>query len=451
MAIKEIKDERYKGSEIEFGYRKSKNRGSSIVSFNSYPKDIGHIGHFQTNGSKMYVDLNLIEYATPECRTLAELVEHEIAGEELASEAYGGEIISLHKRSISPELNNSTGAHENYSTTIDVANNQDPIITYSLATHLATRTVFTGAGKNKKDSISPGQKMMEIYHFRGRGSSSDKALINTKMEHHTENGSLYKRLHVICGDANISPWAIYMKFGTTSLVLRLLEEKEDLNGLILKNPLGSARDIADSIEAMNIPREIFNSKKKFTALDIQESMAEKAQALSERIELPREEAGLIKEWFGIIHALKRYISTGDPQPEMKQLDWYTKIELIKKAEDRQKGVLSPIQRRLFDLKYDQVPDGLGYSLRKTRFSAYTPDRERIIYAKQYPPEGRAKLRGTLITKALANIQSDVAPHSAYHTDWEIFLRNSPYKKIDLPLTTYSNEEIEQITAGFFDL
>src|SRR5690606_39301758 len=51
----------------------------------------------------------------------------------------------------------------------------------------------------------------------------NRPIINTRDEPHAD-AERYRRLHVIVGDANLLEAATYLKLGTTSLVLWLLEQ-----------------------------------------------------------------------------------------------------------------------------------------------------------------------------------------------------------------------------------
>ena len=49
-----------------------------------------------------------------------------------------------------------------------------------------------------------------------------RPIINTRDEPHANN-EIYRRLHVIVGDSNMSEFSIYLKIGITSLVLKLIQ------------------------------------------------------------------------------------------------------------------------------------------------------------------------------------------------------------------------------------
>ncbi len=388
MKREQVANRRY-GSEIEYGYLLTK--GVDHDSFHPGWKtpDITSIGTFLQNGGRLYPDEELIEYSTPECPTLEELVLHEVAGERMVHEAYGGasEILSIHKRGIVPKGGYTTGAHENYSTRIrllyESANDS------AFDTHLAARTIFTGAGSLQPSRYVLGQKIRndKKWHFRTQRSDA-------------EGGP--DRLELLCGDPNISLWALKMKFGTTSLVLRLLEQGVDLSDLALANPKQAAIAVAGKAENMSKPLKLASGKT-MSALNLEEEFAGRAAMLPERFDIPQDEQDLIPDWFSITDSLRRYSETGETSEDMKQIDWYTKQERIDRVMTSRREREADPERDYYvglayELQYDQVPNGFGVKLRQEgkRFAPHAPSEEQIVKARTTPPKGRPKLRGAVI-------------------------------------------------------
>jgi proteasome accessory factor A len=56
----------------------------------------------------------------------------------------------------------------------------------------------------------------------GLETTLKRPIINTRDEPHAD-AHKYRRLHVILGDANLSETSTYLKLGTTSLVLSMIE------------------------------------------------------------------------------------------------------------------------------------------------------------------------------------------------------------------------------------
>ena len=447
---------RFYGSETEYSY--TVDIGKSVhISPTRYPK-VAHFAQYLENGGRLYKDAgDVLEYATPECKKIEELVVHEIAGEQLVWEAYGNpdtRINTLHKRSLSPVHGRkdgdikSFGAHENYSTTVDVRVGGAERYKDVLASHFATRTIFIGAGKSMNDTFAIGQKVLDLTQVEGLGTTASKALVNTRDEPHggCDEKSPLKRLHVTSGDANISPWAIRMKFGTTSLVLRLLEDENlsYLKDVRLHNPLTSAKKVARSIEGMIFPL-LLSSGKTATALNIQEIFIEKAETLSRNQDLPAEEVEVLKEWQSAVNALRKYHETGESQPEMNQMDWYAKKRIIEMKNEKNGGI-SVYQRESYDLLYDAIPQGYGVKLRDRTFATFTPKEEQVEHAKTTPPEGRAKLRGEF-ARALYENKCE-SNFKSFAINWDRVTLEGQMADFGDVLSDFSNEEIAQKVHEF---
>lgn len=384
------------GSEVEYGYTGALSPDAGLPPHHTlYPPKMPHFSDFLPNGARMYIDVGLPEYATPECIGLDELVAHELAGEELIWEAYSQhpDIYTLHKRSISTRGRATTGSHENYGTYSDILKGRGRI--NALATHFATRTIFAGAGYLHDGKMRIGQKVQHIRAEYGEEPTSNKALVNSRNEPH--GASPNARLHVVCGDANISPWALRMKFGTTSLVLRLLENQIDLEEIALESPVEAAQMVGRGYPNMLNGLRL-KTGNYLTALDIQEVLAGKTQDLSKAIELPEDELQVLADWHKVIAALRKYTTSNEPSSILKQIDWYTKLELVQ-AYARKNAYPSIHTIQALDLHYDQTSGALVRKLRGGRFKEYTPSFVSIEEAKHSPPNGRAQKRGAIVLRA----------------------------------------------------
>ena len=194
---------------------------------------------FLSNGGLIYKDMGAPEYCTPECPSPRDLVIFDKAGELIVQElarkvsVLSDCNISIYKK-CSDSFGNTSGCHENYS--IDptlfstLTNGQPDNPTIALwTTFLAIRQVLVGGGKVGSEfndvpcPFQMSQRADFIVAFRNNNTLSDRPVIQTRDEA-LANGNLVKRLHVICGDANLCEPAILMKGGLTSLVLMALED-----------------------------------------------------------------------------------------------------------------------------------------------------------------------------------------------------------------------------------
>ena len=124
---------------------------------------------------------------------------------------------------------NSYGCHENYLMDRPVPFGR--IVTHATP-HFVTRQIFTGAGKVGSEAPGitiddvPFQLTQRADFFEeevGLETTLKRPIVNTRDEPHSD-AQKYRRLHVIVGDANLSEVATFLKVGTTSLVLAMIED-----------------------------------------------------------------------------------------------------------------------------------------------------------------------------------------------------------------------------------
>jgi hypothetical protein len=83
-----------------------------------------------------------------------------------------------------------------------------------------------------------------IPRIRPAGETTLKRpIINTRDEPHADPEK-YRRLHVIIGDANMSEISSYLKLGTTSLVLAMIEDRFLGSDLAVESPVAELRAIS---------------------------------------------------------------------------------------------------------------------------------------------------------------------------------------------------------------
>src|ERR1700753_4365498 len=167
--------------------------------------DNGRANVILTNGARLYVDHAHPEYSSPEVTNPRDAVVWDKAGEWIMAEASrraaeipGTAPINLYKNN-TDNKGASYGSHENYlmARTTPFAD-----IVRDLTPFFVSRQVVGGAGR-----VGPGQA----------GPSPG-------FEPHADP-ERYRRLHVIIGDANLSEVSMYLKMGTTSLVLAMIEDR----------------------------------------------------------------------------------------------------------------------------------------------------------------------------------------------------------------------------------
>src|SRR5262249_22911159 len=91
------------------------------------------------------------------------------------------------------------------------------------------------------------QRAEHIWEGVSSATTRSRPIINTRDEPHAD-AERYRRLHVIVGDSNMSEYTTFLKVGTTSIMLRMLEEESRAwRDLSLENPLRALREISHDI------------------------------------------------------------------------------------------------------------------------------------------------------------------------------------------------------------
>jgi proteasome accessory factor A len=106
-------------------------------------------GGFLFNGGRVYIDMGHLEYCTPECTSLLDLLRYDRAGDALALQAVkalglGGEVNFI-RNNIDHYTGATFGCHENYLVRRTAPLTETNVL--SLLTFLTLRLLFTGAGR----------------------------------------------------------------------------------------------------------------------------------------------------------------------------------------------------------------------------------------------------------------------------------------------------------------
>src|SRR5437868_4075678 len=234
--------------------------GTIDLHYRDYEEPPGN-GGFLLNGGRLYLDMGHIEYASPECLHLHDLVTYELAGDDLLQSsliALGAEDrVSFIKNNVDHHTGATFGCHENYLMKREAQ--FTPPILGTLLTFLATRQIFTGSGRVGQSNplafdFEPPQPETHVnFQLRQRADhivndiyqwvQFNRAIINARDEPLADYRK-YRRLHLLIGDSNMSPYANALKIGTTACVLSLLEEGRLPRNLILVDAVQSTRDIS---------------------------------------------------------------------------------------------------------------------------------------------------------------------------------------------------------------
>jgi proteasome accessory factor A len=377
-------------------------------------EDLGLANVILTNGARLYVDHAHPEYSTPEVTNPRDLVCWDKAGERVMAEAARRAATIPSAGNIHLYKNNtdnkgaSYGAHENY-----LMRRQTPFA--DIVTHLTpffvTRQIVCGAGRVGigQDGSQPGFQLSQRADFFevevGLETTLKRPIINTRDEPHAD-ADKYRRLHVIIGDANLSEISTYLKVGTTSLVLSMIEEKVLSADLGIADPVTELKAVSHDPGLTHLLR--LRDGRKLTALDLQWAYYERAAAFVESrygSDLDEVTADVLARWEAVLDQLGR-----DPAELADQLDWVAKLRLLEGYRERERLGWAAHKLQLVDLQYSDVrPEkGLYHRLVSRGAMQTLLDGETTRTAMANPPEDtRAYFRG----RCLAQYASEVVAAS----------------------------------------
>jgi proteasome accessory factor A len=364
---------------------------------------------FLENGARLYLDVGSHpEYATPECDSIRELVAHDKAGERILEVLVNSAEARLHEEGIrgrvflfknnTDSANNSYGCHENYLT-----GRGDHLAHYTsvLIPFFVTRQIYAGAGKvlptARNTIFAMAQRSEHIWEGVSSATTRSRPIINTRDEPHAD-AELYRRLHVIVGDSNMSEYATFLKIGAAAILLRLVEDPSVvLRDLTLEHPVRAIREISHDLTCRKLVRLV--NGREVSALDIQREYLDRALRYRDNKGLPAEESLALDMWEYVMTGLER-----DPLSLDRELDWVMKYHLVESYRDKHNLEWSDPKLALIDLQYHDVSRQRSLFERLVRRDV--PRRmvtdEEIENAAESPPQTtRAKLRGDFIRQAKA--------------------------------------------------
>ena len=283
------------------------------------------------------------------------------------------------------------------------------------------------------------QRADHIWEGLSSATTRSRPIINTRDEPHAD-AELYRRLHVIVGDSNMSEMTTMLKVGIVDLVLRMLEGGVVMRDMSLENPIRSIREISHDSTCKTEVK--LSTGRDLTAIQIQSEYFEKASAFADSRGLREDPVHrrVLDLWEKSLIALE----AGDPDSLDRDLDWVIKKKLIDRYMDKHDLPLGSPRIAQIDLAYHDITRnrGLFYLLeRRGMVNRISKDLE-VFEAKSIPPQNtRAKLRGDFIKSAQEN-------HRDYTVDWVHLKLNDQAQRTVLckdPFTAV-DERVERLIA-----
>ena len=367
-------------------------------------EDLGLANIILTNGARLYVDHAHPEYSTPECTNPRDVVKWEKAGDQIildasrfASAVPGAAPLLLYKNN-TDNKGASYGSHENY-----LMRRSTPFadIVRHLTPFFVSRQVVCGAGRvgvgqdGREDGFQLSQRADYFEVEVGLETTLKRPIINTRDEPHADPDK-YRRLHVIIGDANLAEISTYLKVGTTSLVLAMIEDRFVTGSLAVDQPVRSLHAVSHDPSLRHL---LTVDGRTLTAVQLQMEYLDLAKKYVEDrygADADAQTTDVLARWESVLDRLET-----DPFLCARELDWVAKLQLLNQFRDRDGLDWDDAKLQLIDLQYSDVrPDkGLYHRLvRLDRMDRLITDEE-VSAAMHHPPEDtRAYFRGRCLEK-----------------------------------------------------
>src|SRR6266508_915149 len=380
--------------------------GTIDLHYRDYEEPPGN-GGFLLNGGRLYLDMGHIEYASPECLHLHDLVTYELAGDDLLQSslvALGAEDrVSFIKNNVDHHTGATFGCHENY------LMKREAQVNFQLS--------------QRADHI-----VNDIYQW----VQFNRAIINARDEPLADYRK-YRRLHLLIGDSNMSPYATALKIGTTACVLSLLEDGRLPRNLVLADAVQSTRDISrDPTQQWIVHLE---NGKTIGALDVQWEFHHLAQKYLRNSSA--ETNWLLENWGFVLEAI-----ANNHQALIGGVDWITKKWLLEAFVESEGLSWDDPWLQSIDLEYHNIDPlcGLFFAVTPGKRIAEWNNNVRRSSATHVPP---ANTRASGRARAVAFFQDCNSP---YVINWDsIACDNRDFLVMGDPFQTY-NEEVEQFLA-----
>ncbi len=344
------------------------------------------------NGAQIYLDCDKhYEVATPEC-TPDNISLYDAALSKSICEISPHHHALVYKNSIDDRLK-TFGCHENYRVHHPLVHGKEleQLIFQKLGAFFVTRILFSGAGHLYEGKYYMSQQALGNAHLATtRTPSFYTSRLN---EPFSEKGI---RFHYTGGEANLSEIANYLKIGTTSLLLTLIES----DASFFKDISNNADTCAKLWMELNQETNLFVKQEKTPiiekAIEIQKYYQSCAQTFFDQ-NLHLKDAwtdDILVRWKNVLQQIK----TRSPIIK-RQVDWAIKHALIKSYAQQEQLELSDKRIEKASRHYHLLrPEGAYYVLRKAELVDTLFTAEELSSAQYNPPNTRAKARTEILRK-----------------------------------------------------
>ena len=227
---------------------------------------------------------------------------------------------------------------------------------------------------------------------------------------------------MIAGDANMSEVATFLKVGTTSIVLAMIEDDAFPAHLVIKDPVHAVRQVSHDPTLMALIEMV--DGRRLTAVQIQLEIIEAATNYAIRFGLDSvdEQIGkdVLQRWRNVVSGLQ-----SDPSTVANIVDWVAKKRIVEGFAQRHGLQATDPRLKAIDLQYHDMRVEKCLALRAGLDVLCLP--QDVMWSMVHPPSStRAYFRGTVLQRW----PSDVV---AANWDSVVFdIPNQGLKRIPMP-------------------
>jgi proteasome accessory factor A len=383
-------------------------------------EDPGAANVVLTNGARLYVDHAHPEYSSPEVTTPLDAVRWDRAGEEVALASVRALTanpalpdVALYKNNVDGK-GATYGTHENFLVARAVPFTD---LAARITPFLVTRQVFTGAGRvglGQRGDVAGFQLSQRADYIEaeiGLETTLRRPIVNTRDEPHADPDR-WRRLHVIIGDANLLEVPTYLKLGTTSLVLWLIERAAAggtsdlgaaLDRLALADPVAAVHAVSHDLTLTE--RLPLADGRRLTALEVQREYLAAVRTALDRDGGPADDqtTDVLARWASLLDRLGT-----DPASCAREVEWLAKLRLLEGMRRRDHLDWDHPRLAAVDLQWSDLrPErGLYHRLVGAGAVERLVTEEEVRAAVTSPPEDtRAYFRGRTIARFGAHVSA----------------------------------------------
>lgn len=369
---------------------------------------------FLPNGARLYLDVGAHpEYATAECDSLKDLLLNDRAGDEIFADLAQKANAQLAEKGIAGQIHlfknnhdyagNSFGCHENYL----IRRRRDYRTQIeSLVPFFVTRQILVGAGylylgrENVREAhFEISQRATQTFDAISNSSTRSRPMVNTRDEPHGD-AELYRRMHLIVGDSNISETTAALKVAMTQAILNVLEMGGRFPDFTLAYPIHAIRQV--SLDLSGKTKVELSAGGYLNALEIQRAYFETVMRFYEShgwlTELDEVQRYSFDLWGRALDAFE----TDNLQCVETEIEWIAKHKLLETYRIRLGVDYDDLRLARIDLAWHDITDGgLRNALETSGMLRKILNSQEIETARAIPPQTtRAKMRGDFIAAAM---------------------------------------------------